>query len=631
MSCHHLLAAATGGCRLCPRPAEPQPAPSLADAPAPPEIPTAKAVALAAAAAAAARHDADRREDAQRVPLSLDEIVAERCKRSLAYYVRRQWEHTQLASVPLEWGPHLDAMCLHIQGQLEDAERKRDNESLRLRYLAANMEPPPPFQARAQNLLINTPPRSLKTIILTLANAWAWIRWPWLQIVYLSATPKVVHESGRLFRDAVTSIWYQRLFVRSRWFIREDQDAISSTGNSAGGKRLAVGLDSRVLGISSDWTCLDDAHQMDDSPDAMAKTIENYDLNVSSRQNDARWALRTAIMQRARRNDFSEHVLKLGWFHLRMPMEFMPSPSCGCIQCEQGKRGEPNAFGWCDWRTTPGELIHPRFTREYLAERLKTLRAHGYAGQMQQEPRAKEGNEFKLELWRFVQIEGTGAPMPRPAGMHTGPAHILKRTEDGKLLVDWVEVSVDPTGGSTSSTASALGITINAGQGERRFILEDMTPGPQSWLPTMVHIKRALARASDISGWTTKIIVRIEAKALGRGAIDDLVKAIGDGAVKNARGQVVIASVKPYEPTGRGDKERRAEFLEPMLDAGLIHLLDGAPWLFHPPEGSDETIVDEFAAFPHGSRDDRVDSVAQCFDEHRSPVVDWVDLFKATE
>ncbi len=541
---------------------------------------------------------------AEQVAALLRALDQDAYRSSLAEFIAAAWVLIS-PSTPLEWGPHLDAICLHLQGQLEDmAARRADPES----------------PIRAQNLLINCPPRSLKTILLALANAWAWLRWPWVQILYLSANPRVVLDSARLFRLVISSAWYRDLLVvdgAAAWDVREDQDALSSIGNTAGGARRSAGFRSELIGANSDWLVVDDAHSMDDSDDMIQSAIDNYDLNLSSRMNDPRSGIRTGIMQRAKRNDFSEHVLQQGWFHLRMPMEYEREPECQCSQCSAGARGEPNAFGWRDWRTAEGEILHPRFTREYLSERMKVLRPHGYAGQMQQRPSAREGNQFKVGMWRYHQVGGDGAPRARPPGANIDAALLIGRKSNGWLDVDWVCLSVDPTGGSTSGTASALGMAVVAGKAERRHVLEDLTPGPRTWLEHVKDIPAALARASDITGWTNKILVLVEKKALGEAAMRQLEEAIGSGQVRNSRGDTVTASVKPYEPSGKGDKEKRADVLEPMLDAGLITLADGAPWLAQAPHGSDQTWVDEFSAFPRGHRDDRVDVLAQCCDHYR--------------
>lgn len=550
-----------------------------------------------------------------------DNLAAIQCMRSLAEFVRRAWYKVSgLAATPLEWGPHLDAICLHIQGQLEDSAAKRLDLNKVL---------------RAQNLLINCPPRSLKTVIIALASAWAWIRWPWMQILYVSATPKNVLDTARYFRDAVTCEWYRRLFVRGAWEIRGDQDALSSIGNTAGGARRGFGWSANILGQNADWLQIDDAHAMDDSADSIKSALEHYDGNISSRMSDPRTGIRTAIMQRAARGDFSDHVLGHEWFHLRMPMEFELRPECRCPQCALCEPRTPNAFGWVDWREEDGEIIHPRFTREYLNERMRVLRPHGYAGQMQQRPSPKEGNQFKVKLWRFALIEGTEELHPRPHGAHAGaPIVIRRRASDhaiapGRLDLDWVCLSVDATGGSTSEDASALGLVGGAGKAERRIILGDYTPGPRSWGQTMSDIKLALIKLANLTAWNDRLRVLVEHKALGEAAMGQLKEAIADGKLKDMWGRVIHAGVEPYEPTGKGDKAMRASIMEPMMDAELMFLLAGAEWLTVAPKGAGVTLVDEFAAFPKGQRDDRVDAMSQMVDRYRKKASDWARLFGA--
>jgi len=555
-------------------------------------------------------------------PILPEEVVAERCRRSLHRYVREQWAHCGLtAAVPFEDGEHIKAICDHIQGQLEDAAAKK-------RDLRVVM--------RAQNLLVNTPPRSLKSITLTFANAWAWIRWPSMQILYVSITPTVVLTSARLFRDAVTSAWYQRLFVRGAWKLREDQDALGSMGNTLGGVRQSKGADARIVGANSEWLCIDDAHQLDDTAEMIKAFNENYDVNLSSRMNDPRTGIRTAIMQRAARGDFSEHVLAQGWFHLRMPLEFEWHTDCPCKQCAQGMKGEPNAFGWVDWRTTDGEVMHPRFTREYIEDAMRRLR-HSYAGVMQQRPSSKEGNQFKIALWQYAKIEDLDLPYPRPNGASAAPPHILKRKQPtdgapGRLDVDWVCLTVDVTGGSTNKKSSALGLVGMCGKAERRILLGDYTPGPTAWMQTMRAVQLALTSLANLTAWQDRIRVLVEKKALGEAAMGQLREAIADGKITDRWGRTVIAAVEPYEPTGKGDKEQRAAVMEPLFESGLMLLLDGAEWLTIAPRGpatggNITTLVDEFAAFPRAPRDDRVDCVSQAVDRYTKRQSDWVRFF----
>ncbi len=220
----------------------------------------------------------------------LRQADAEACRRNLAEFVKCSWHVSN--HVELEWGPHVETMCWHIQQQLEDSFKARRSG----------------FKMRAQNLLINIPPRSLKTTVLISANAWAWLHDPTLQIMYLSANPRVAVNSARAFRDLVASPWFQNFEIK--WQFRSDQDALSDMGNTAGGKRMARGLDSTIVGEGADWICIDDPHDIRDAPSQIKKTCEGYDSAIANRLNDPRSGIRTCIMQRVDVGDLADHVLQ---------------------------------------------------------------------------------------------------------------------------------------------------------------------------------------------------------------------------------------------------------------------------------------------------------------------------------
>lgn len=211
---------------------------------------------------------------------------------SLAAFFELAWRVVN-PSTPLEVGPHVDAMCHHIQGQLEDRDRALHD---------------PTFTMRAQNLLINIPPRCLKTTVLVVATVWCWLRWPSMKILYLSTNPRVSINGARMARDLLHSPWFQQTF-RPQWQVRDDQEALLSLGNTATGVRVSRGLGSQVVGEGADWICIDDPHGMTDSDNDIRSTIETYDAAVANRINNPRTSIRTAIMQRFREFDFSGHVL----------------------------------------------------------------------------------------------------------------------------------------------------------------------------------------------------------------------------------------------------------------------------------------------------------------------------------
>ena len=69
--------------------------------------------------------------------------VAERCRRSLAEFVKTSWH--VLEDIPLDWNWHVQALCDHIQAMLTDQWEAMNDKQL---------------QQRCQNLAINVRPRS---------------------------------------------------------------------------------------------------------------------------------------------------------------------------------------------------------------------------------------------------------------------------------------------------------------------------------------------------------------------------------------------------------------------------------------------------------------------------------------
>lgn len=575
--------------------------------------------------------DAIERGDVEVVRDLLRELDRDACLGSLSEFVKLAFAVVQ-PGVELEWGPHIQAICNHVQWQLEDRD-------------AVVRDPRRLLKLKCRNLLINVPPRSLKTIVLTLATVWAWLRWPSLRIMYLSANPRVASTSARMARDLIRSPWFTSTFTprwgtqeidgatgdpitaeewEARnpiepevWEIRSDQDALSDLGNTAGGARISRGLASMVTGEGCQWLCVDDAHDTRDGADKVAKAVEDYDSAVHNRLNDPRTSIRTCIMQRVRPNDIAARWIENGdLVHLRLPMEF-ESVDGGKVECKCGTCVGPNAFGFEDWRTVEGEVLHPRFTPEFLAGERKRL-ASRYVGQHQQRPLEAGGQIFKVGWWSWWSLTDS-VPKARPTGARTGPSHVLGRRRDGSLDLDFLDISVDCTGGSTRKTASNLGIGISAGKGERRFI-KDLTEGPATWLQTMDRLVAAVRLAGRWAGKQPKFTILIEAKALGQAAIEQLEAHLLAGDLRYPDGTPIRARVEPYEPTGKGDKDSRIEIMEPDIAAGVVHLEDG--------EHVDSEFRDELEGFPKATKKDRCDWLAQALDHRRAGEAEWVRLFK---
>lgn len=465
---------------------------------------------------------------------------AELARRSLAYFIRASW-HITNPGVRYEHGPHIDVIANHVQRQLEDWARARVD---------------PTYVQRGKDLLINIPPRCLKsTVVSVCATAWAWIHWPELKIGCLSVNPRVSFRDALATRTLILSDWYQRSF-RPEWTFRDEQNAIGNFANSRNGSRVARGFESNVVGEGFDWILIDDPHDPRDSAAAIAKVLEGWDVAVGSRVNDARVSIRTGIMQCVTEGDFSDHVKKQGWAHLCLPMEYESA--------RVSKRIYDDLV--TEWRKADGDCLHPaRFPPEVIAQLKLERGSYAYAAQFQQRPAPLAGGIIQRAWFKRFSM----AELP------------------SKL--DWTTISVDATFGSVEETADNVGLIVVAGAGPKRYVLHDATRR-MSFLDMVPSIKALVATYPQVS----RILIE---KAAAGGPIAEQLKR--DMAKADLRA-IPITQIVPKE---HGSKTDRVVAALPQLEAGMVHLLEGASWV--------DAFEGEHGLFPNGQHDDRVDALSQ--------------------
>lgn len=590
----------------------------------------------------AARLRAAKAEKARREKLRRAAIA------SVAAFLRQSW-HVRFGQKRLEWDFHLDAMCMHGQIMAEEwFLAGLEPEQVDAQFLAWEAEGRPyvaderahwerpedefvlasngakvfgcgrgMYRQRATDLAVNVGPISLKShVYMVVLLAWIWTWAPDFEAFCSSGTPSNVSRDSLACRDLVTSEWYRDLF-HVKWEIRDDLDRIDKWGTTSGGTRESRGSGGSVTGVHADGIFLDD-------PDDAAKVwseSERRDIMVfwkalGNRLKDPRRPLRFIVQQNLHEEDLSTRSVAEGMPRLAIPVEFDPS-----------KRDElyTAPFNWVDPRTRKGEELQPlRFTAVFLrAERIR-LGTHGFEAQYNCNPSPLEGGLIKREYFRFFRVEDDGssgiAPRPRPEGcvgsggeygaVEQFPAHVLQRTDTGELDLDWLTITVDATFGSTSDTASAVGLLVVGGKESARFVFDDRTD-VMTFLTTVSEIKKVIAR------WPVGRVL-IELKANGASVIESLQKAMREGDLKGPDGSSVVVVVEAINP--EGGKESRAAAMVPEIEAGMVFLLDGAAWL--------APFIGEVCVFPNGRRDDRVDALSQLLNYYRV-VVDALARWRA--
>lgn len=463
---------------------------------------------------------------------------------TLSEFVSAAW-HVVEPSTPLVWGWHLDALCAHVQAVLEGRERKG------------------PW---TQNLLINIPPGTMKSLVVSVfAPAWVWLWRPSWRAIFTSANPRVSLRDSVRCRDLLESDWYRKTFA-AKWTMAEDQNAKGNFKNSEGGFRLAISVGSKVTGDRAHALFVDDPLDAADAPSKLAREAVTFwwDQALANRLADLQTDTRIVIMQRLHEEDLSGHLLAQGgWEHLCLPMEF-----------EVGAK-KKTFLGWSDPRKKEGELLFSeRFPESVLAVERKRMGSAGYAGQMQQRPAPTSGNKFQRTWWRFWSA--TGETLPRPRGCSAAPPKKLNliKPQFAEIIGSW-----DCAFKDTDGSDYVVGLTIGR-IGADRYVLARFRDRV-GFADTVRAIRQQRL------DWPTVDAILVEDKANGSAVIETLSAELTG-----------IVAVNPS-----GGKEARAATLEPEVEAGNWYLPEGAEWL--------EEWVEEFATFPRGRHDDQVDACSQ--------------------
>lgn len=482
------------------------------------------------------------------------------------------------------------AIADHVQAALEDwmeAQRWLQREQERAEF-RPDEEPEAAFVQRIKDLLINVPPGSAKSRIISVCTpAWMWLHWPEWRAIFLSANPRVALRDSGYCRDLIRSEWYQESF-RPDWQIRDDQDAVGLFKNTRGGFRQALGFLAKITGDRGDALFVDDPNDPEEVHSETIRTGVNdrWTSTIYNRVNDLRTAVRIGIQQRLREDDFSDHWLKYGRpEHLCIPMLYEPA------------RYEPDApdpiprvtsIGWSDPRTEEGQLLDPvRFPTEVVEFERNRLRTFGFAGQHQQRPAPAGGGKLKDHWWRFWVPKGATLPNGQPY------PDVAVKLEDGSLfhcpvfelpedLEEFLQ-SWDMTFKDTKASDYVVG-QVWAKKLPDRFLFDEVRG--------KMDFPKTLQAVLDLTEkWPQARLKIVEEKANGAAVIQTL--------------RSHLSGLVPFDPTPYGSKEARCAAVSPEIESGNVYLPHPliAPWVLG--------FIGECGVFPNGSYDDRVDAMTQ--------------------
>lgn len=459
---------------------------------------------------------------------------AEKMRNSFRHFFFEAWKQMSMPE-ELVWNWHLGVICDHLQHLFFGWTAKEEQI--------------------INNLLINVPPGSAKTAIVSIAfPAWCWTIEPRTQFLTLAANPRRSMESASLSRMLINSQWYKETF-KPNWTMTEDSDTKGYFRNTRGGKRISIGMTAAVTGDRGDFILVDDPIDAKDSnsQNAIEKVNHDYDQAIANRVNDPKRSCRVGIMQRLAEEDFSDHVMGHGWTRL-------------CIQ--QAMEQRCTTPWWTDPRK-PGELMFPaRFPQNVLDKEKVTLGGAGYSAQHQQSPTNAEGNLFRKTWFQYYTEEAE--------------AYVLHDKKLGIRLIfkkDCQKILVADTASSTKQAADFSVIMTLIVAKDCTVLVED--------------VARFKSENPDVEARMLAIYQNVRPSFL---AVEE--KNAGIALLQSLRRQpIVVKALKAI-----GDKRSRSLQARIAMENGKWFFRRGATWI--------RDLEDELLSFDKGRHDDQVDVVA---------------------
>jgi predicted phage terminase large subunit-like protein len=244
-----------------------------------------------------------------------------------------------------------------------------------------------------RRLIINVPPRSLKSILGSVAlPAWVLGHEPTRQVVAISYGQELADALARDCRQVMLAPWFEQVFPGCR--VSPDRMAAHDFETTAGGRRLATSVGGVLMGRGGDLIVIDDPVKPDEALSEAGRRRANdwFSHSLVTRLNDKTTGAIVVIMQRLHEDDFVGHVLALDrWEVVALP----------AIAQQDEVHAIETAIGRYRHVRRTGEALHPAREPLEVLEQLRTaLGPDLFAAQYLQSPTPPGGGMFKPEWFR---------------------------------------------------------------------------------------------------------------------------------------------------------------------------------------------------------------------------------------
>jgi predicted phage terminase large subunit-like protein len=404
---------------------------------------------------------------------------------------------------------------------------------------------------KLKRLIINLPPRSLKSHIVSVAfPAFLLGHNPSAQIICVSYGQDLAEKLAGDSRSLMMSKFYRDLFPQTR--LASKRPMLNDYATTKKGFRLSTSIGSALTGRGADFLILDDPLQPYEAlSDTQRKAVNDwYDHTLITRLNNKDQGCIILVMQRLHEDDLVGHVLQQGgWGLLKFP----------AIAEEDEQHTIRTPYGERTFTRRQGQALHPeRESLDVLAGMREVVGEYNFAGQYQQSPSPLGGGMVKTSWFKTY----TPGELPR---------------EFDRIFQSWDTAN-------KSSELNDYSVCTTWGVQDKKLYLLDVLRKRLDY----PDLRRAVKDHAERYGAKN---ILIEDKASGTQLIQDL---MADGV---------------HEVTGRktlGEKKMRMNSATSTIENGFVYIPAQADWL---PE-----YLHELSVFPHGRYDDQADSTSQALD-----------------
>lgn len=177
-------------------------------------------------------------------------------------------------------------------------------------------------EGKIKRLIINIPPRSLKSITVSVAwPAWLLGQNPNKRIIAVSYSQKLSDKHSLDTKDIITSPWYKKLFPDTK--LHASQQQKSKFVTTKHGFRLSTSINGTLTGEGGDIIIVDDPHSVRHAFSGVFRqnAIDWFEQTLMSRLDDKNKGAVVIVMQRLHVGDLTGHLLNTQkdiWEHVEV-------------------------------------------------------------------------------------------------------------------------------------------------------------------------------------------------------------------------------------------------------------------------------------------------------------------------